>query len=98
MSISMAINLGSLQQLIEEQGADIVLLTETKVYATSAINIKRFQTFSAVRDKSKGGGLCVRIRHGLYQCVMVDSGDNALFITVHLNGTNNTYSARLILA
>ena len=76
-------NADSLQQLIEEQGADIVLLTETKVYAESAVNIKGFQTFSAVRDKNKGGGLCVGIRHGLYQCVMVDSGENAQFITVH---------------
>ena len=91
-------NADSLQQLIEEQRADIVLLTETKVYAESAINIKGFQTFSAVRDKNKGGGLCVGIRHGLYQYVMVDSGDNAQFITVHLNGTNKTYSTRLILA
>ena len=66
----------SLQQLTEEQRADIVLLTEAKVYAGSAINIKRFQQFSAVRDKNKGGGLCVGIRHGLYQSVMVDSGDN----------------------
>ena len=40
----------SLQQLIEEQRADILLSTETKVYAESAINIKEFQTFSAVRD------------------------------------------------
>ena len=77
----------SLQQLIGEQRADIVLLTETKVYAKSAINIKGFQTFSAVRDKNKGGGLCVGIRHGLYQSVMVDSGDNTQLITVHLNGT-----------
>ena len=29
---------------------------------------------------------------------MVDSGDNAQFMTVHLNGTNKTYSTRLILA
>ena len=88
----------SLEQLIEEQRADIVLLTETKAYAKSAINIKGFQTFSALRDKNKGGGLYVGIRHGLYQSVMVDSGDNAQFITVHLNGTNKTYSTRLILA
>ena len=51
-----------------------------------------------MRDKNKGGGLCVGIRHSLYQSVMVDSGDNAQFITVHLNGTNKTYSTRLILA
>ena len=88
----------SIQQLIEEQRADIVLLTETKVYAESAINIKGFQTFSAVRDKNKGGGPCVGIRHGLYRSVMVDSGDNAQFITVQLNVTNKTYSTRLILA
>ena len=86
----------SLQQLIDEQRADIVLLTETKVYARSAINIKGFQTFSAVRDKNRGGGLYVGISHGLYQSVMVDSGDNAQFITVHLNGTNKTCSTELI--
>ena len=73
----------SLQQLNEEQGADIVLLTETKVYAKSAINIKGFQTFSAVRDKNKDRCLCVGISHGLYQSVMVDSGDNAQLITLH---------------
>ena len=28
---------------------------------------------------------------------MVDSGDNAQFITVHVNRTNKTYSTRLIL-
>ena len=88
----------SLQELMEEQGADIVLLTETKVHAKSAINIKGFQTFSAVRDKNKGGGLCAGMRHDLYQSVMVDSDDNAQFITVHLNGTNKTYSTGLILA
>ena len=39
-------------------------------------------------DKFEGGGLCVGIRHGQNQSVMVDSGDNAQSITVHLNGTN----------
>ena len=51
-----------------------------------------------MRDKNNGGGLCVGIRHGLYQSVMTDSGDNSQFITVHLNGTNKINSTRLILA
>ena len=76
----------------------LVLLTETKVYAESALNIKGFQTFSAVKDKNKGGGLCVGIRNGRYLSVMVNSGDNPQFIKVYLNGTNKTYSTRLILA
>ena len=60
--------------------------------------MRGFQIFSTVKDKNKGAGLCVGIRHGLYQSVMAESSDNAQFITVHLNGTNNTYSTRLILA
>ena len=75
----------SLQQLIKEQRVDIVLSTETKVYAELAINIKGFQTFSAVKDKDKGGGLCVSIRHGLYQSVMVHSGDNAHYSSFKWN-------------
>ena len=43
-------------------------------------------------------GLCVGIRHGLYQSVMVYSGDNAQLITVQLNGANYRYSTGLILA
>ena len=42
--------------------------------------------------------LYVGIRHGLDQSVMVDTGDNAQLSTVHLNGADNTYSTKLILA
>ena len=93
----MVINLTLIAYNSSLRNKELILLTETIVYAESAINIKGLQTFSAVRDKNKGGGLCVGIRHSLYQSVMVDSGDNAQFITIHLNGTNKTYSTRLIL-
>ena len=44
---------------------DVILLTETKVYTKSAIDINGFLSFSAVRDTKSGGGLYLGIRHGL---------------------------------
>ena len=60
-------------------------MTKTKVYTKSAMDIKGFQSFSAVRDKKSDGGLYLGIRHGLYESVMIDSGSEASFITVCLN-------------
>ena len=59
------------------------------------MDIKGFQSFSAVRDKKSGGGLYLGIRHGLYESVMIDSGSKASFVTVYLNGKD--CSVRLIL-
>ena len=59
------------------------------------MDIKGFQSFSAVRDKKSGGGLYLGIRHGLYESVMIDSGSKASFFTVCLNGKD--CSVRLIL-
>ena len=59
------------------------------------MDIKGFQSFSAVRDKKSGGGLYLGIRHGLYESVMIDSGSKASFVTVCLNGKD--CSVRLIL-
>ena len=61
------------------------LLCETKVYSNSAIGIRGFQSFPAVRQKNCGGGLYIGSRHGLCESVMTDSGKNAEFITVRLN-------------
>ena len=55
----------SINQIIKEQNADVILLTETKVYTESVIDIKGFQSFSAVRDKKSGGGLYLGVKHGL---------------------------------
>ena len=88
----------SLYQLIEEQDIDILLLVETKVYTNTAINIKGFQSFPVVRDRNTGGGLCICIRHGLFQSVMTDSGNKAEFITVRLNGNTSNDHIRIILA
>ena len=85
----------SINQIIEEHDVDVILLTETKVYTKSAIDIKGFQSFSAVRDKKSGGRLYLGIRHGLYESVMTDSGSKASFVTVCLNGKD--CSVRLIL-
>ena len=46
-----------INQIPEEHDADVILLTETKVYTKSAIDIKGFQSFSAVSYKKSGGGL-----------------------------------------
>ena len=70
----------------EEHDVDVILLTETKVYTKSVMNIKGFQSFSAIRDKKSGSGLHLGIRHGLYKSVMIDSGSKASFVTVYLNG------------
>ena len=59
------------------------------------MDIKGFQSFSAVRDRKSGGGLHLGIRHGLYEFVMVDSGSKASFVTVCLNGKD--CSVRLTL-
>ena len=85
----------SINQIIEEHDVDVILLTETKVYTNSAIDIKGFQSFSAVRDTKSGGGLYLGVRHGLYESVMIDSGSKASFVTVCLNGKD--CSVRLIL-
>ena len=85
----------SINQINEEHDADVILLTETKVYTKSAIDVKGFQSFSAVRDKKSGGGLHLGIRHELYESVMVDSGNKASFVTACLNGKD--CSVRLIL-
>ena len=85
----------SINQIIEKHDADVILLTETKVYTNSAIDIKGFQSFSAVRDKKSGGGLYLGVRHGLYESVMIDSGSKASFVTVCLN--RKDCSVRLIL-
>ena len=75
-----------------------MLLAETKVYRNTAINIKGFQSFPVVRDRNTGGGLCICIRHGLFQSVMTDSGNKAEFITVRLNGDTSNDHIRIILA
>ena len=85
----------SINQVIEEHDDDVILLTETKVYTNLAIDIKDFQSFSAVRDKKSGDGLYLGIRHGLYESVTIDSGSKASFVTVCLNG--KYCSVRLIL-
>ena len=57
-------------------------MTKTKVYTKSAMDIKGFQSFSAVRDKKSDSGLYLVIRHGLYESVTIDSGSKASFVTV----------------
>ena len=56
------------------------------------------KSFPVVRDRNTVGGLCVCIRHGLFQSVMTDSGNKAEFITVRLNGNTSNDHIRIILA
>ena len=44
--------------------------------------VKGFQAFPVVRSKNCGGGLLVAIKHGLCSAVMIESGENAEFITI----------------
>ena len=54
----------SINQIIEEHDIDVIMLNETKVYSKSAIKIKGFQSFPVVRNKNKGGGAFMGVRHG----------------------------------
>ena len=80
-SISINQIIDSINQNIEEHDVDVILLTETKAHTKSAIDIKGYQSFSAVRDKKSGDGLYLGTRHGLYESVMIDSGNKASFVT-----------------
>ena len=79
-----------------ENNIDILLLSETKVYTSKAINIKGYQSFPVVRKDRQGGGIFIGVRHGSYETVMVSQGDDADFLTVLLK--NNREGIRLILA
>ena len=86
----------SINQIIEEHDIDVIMLNETKVYSKSAIKIRGFQSFPVVRNKNKGGGAFIGVRHGLCEPIMIDCGDNAEFLTVRLcNGVKGT---QIILA
>ena len=54
----------SINQIILEHNIDVVLLCETKVYSNSAIGIRGFHSFPAVKQKNCSGGLYIGIRHG----------------------------------
>ena len=47
----------SINQIMLEHNIDVVLLCETKVHSNSAVHIRGFQSFPAVRQKNCGGGL-----------------------------------------
>ena len=42
-----------------------------------------------------GGGIFLGVRHGLYETVMIDSGDKAQFVTVRL--TNEDFNVQIVL-
>ena len=74
----------SIKQLVAENNVDILLLSETKVYTSKAINIKGYHSFPVVRKDRQGGGIFIGVRHGSYETVMVSQGDDADFVTVRL--------------
>ena len=86
----------SIKQLVAENNVDILLLSETKVYTSKAINIEGYKSFPVVRKDRQGGGIFIGVRHGSYETVMVSQGDDPDFITVRLK--NNREGIRLILA
>ena len=70
----------SIKQLVAENNVDILLLSETKVYASKAINIKGYQSFPVVREDRQGGGIFIGVRHRSYETVMVSQGDDAALL------------------
>ena len=86
----------NIKQPVAENNVDILLLNETKVYTSKAINIKGYQSSPTVRKDRQGGGIFMGVRHGSYETVIVSQGDDADFVIVRLK--NNRESIRLILA
>ena len=78
-----------MKQILVEQDVDVLLLTETKVYKSSAIHIDGYQSFSAVRNKKSGRGLFIGIKHGFCQSLMCNRGENTGFITIRMEGKYN---------
>lgn len=74
----------SLSKILCEQGVDVALITETKVYSRTAIQLHGYQIFPVVRKSKQGGGLAIAIKHNLCSSLLIDEGDNAEFITVKL--------------
>ena len=78
----------SIKQLIQENGIDILVLTETKVYNKSTTRLDGFQMFPVVRKRSGGGGLLIAMRHGISSSIMVDEVEDAEFATVKMKFGN----------
>ena len=89
-------NADSIKQLVAENNVDILLISETKVYTSKAINIKGYQSFPVGRKDRQGGGIFIGVRRGSYETVMASQRDDADFVTVRLK--NNREGIRLILA
>ena len=77
-----------MKQLIKENGIDILVLTETKVYNKSTTWLDGFQLFPIVRKRSGGGGLLIAVRHGISSSIMFDEGEDAEFATVKMKFGN----------
>ena len=82
----------SINQLVAENNVDILLLDETKVYSSKAVNIKIYPSFPARRKDRQGGGIFI----GSCETIMVSQRDDADFVIVCLKYNRETI--RLILA
>ena len=67
----------SIKQLIQENGVDILVLTETKICNKSTTQLDGFQLFPVVKNRRGGGGLLIAVRHGICSSIMVDEGEDA---------------------
>ena len=72
-----------------------IMLNETKVCSKSAINVRGFQSFPAVRSKKSGGGLYIGVKHGVCEPIMIDDSENAHFVTIRLS--RKEHGIRIIL-
>ena len=60
-----------------------MILTETKVYTKSAVQLHGFQMFPVVRGKGVGG-LLKAVKHGICSFIVVVEGENAEFARVKM--------------
>ena len=96
MLMDLSQKLTGIKPLVAESNVDILLLNETKVYTSKAINIKGYQSLPVIRKDRQGGGIFIGVRHGSYETVMASQGDDVDFVTVWLK--NNREGITLILA
>ena len=74
--------------MIQENGIDILVLTETKVCNKLTTRLNGLQLFPVVRKKSGGGGLLIAVRHGICSAIMVDEGEDSEFAKVKMEFWN----------
>ena len=79
----------SIKQLIQENGIDSLVLTETKVYNKSNYTIRWISAVSCCKEKNwRRWSAYSSEAHGICSSIMVDEGEDAEFVTVKMEFGN----------